>query len=114
MGHIFVYRRVVQVLPPGVLGGLPGRAAWESYYCTQVLIENAHLMQGSLYGSSMDIVKFFKCLPRAFVRQILTAVKVPLAVVNVWVGLLDSVHRRLRVQGSLSVHLERVSRKVTR
>ena len=42
------------------------------------------------------------CLPRGFVRQILTAVKVPPMVVKVWIGLLDSVHKGTCGWGSLS------------
>ena len=37
--HLVVSLPCNSCLPPGVLGGLPGLASWESYYYTQVLIE---------------------------------------------------------------------------
>ena len=102
-------RQLLPYLPVGVLGGLPGRAAWESYYCTQTLIENAHLTQGRLMGASMDIVKFFNCLPRPAVLQILKAAGIPEACAKVWLDLLNSLHRHLRVQNFLSTgHTSRV------
>ena len=60
-------------------------------------------------GASMDIVKFFNCLPRPAVLQILKAAGIPEACAKVWLDLLNSLHRHLRVQNFLSTgHTSRV------
>ena len=77
-------------LPPGLYGGVPGRAARDVTYHLQHKIELSCLEDTPISGVVLDIIKCFNALPRAPIRELLCHMHVPPPIVHAW---LEGLHR---------------------
>ena len=86
-------------LPPGVTGGVPGRAGWHVWYVLQHHIEMAISQSSRVAGSVTDLVKFFNTIPRVQASILLKHVGFSESFVNQWIGFLGELGRSLSIHG---------------
>ena len=93
---------LVDHLPPGIQGCIPGRQAKVIWFEVAQLLESAHWEHKALSGLLLDIRKAFNALPRAPVWFMLHKLNFPPGVLRAWVAFVSQQTRRFRVRQATS------------
>ena len=90
------------LMPEGVVGGLPGRAARDITYCLQHAVECSALEDSPLSGFVMDIIKCYNGLPRPPLKLLLEKLGCPSELAGCWLEGLSRLTRAVSFCGCIS------------
>ena len=89
-------------LPPGVVGGVPGRSSTRIWFHLQHTIELGLKMNSPLCGLVADLVKMYNNLPREAIIALFIKIGFPPGLARGWLAFLDCLERHVLIKGSIS------------
>ena len=98
-----VFKEVVKtwsnILPWGVMGGLPNKGVKDLALFQKLLIEKSIASKKPLGGFSLDLVKAFNTFGRRMMFHAMTKMGIPSRIVNFWINSLSNLIRFPEIRG---------------